>query len=116
MNRRGFLGAILALGVAPYVVSGGVGRGVLMPVRKLWVPNDARIKLFDASGRLLATIGYPEAKFDVAAYATVMNTGHIHHSNLEHPIFGSVPINLNFATHDIVTGSILNITPLQISV
>ena len=44
MNRRGFLQSILALGVAPYVVTTA---GVLMPVRQvitipdvetLWIP------------------------------------------------------------------------------
>jgi hypothetical protein len=34
MNRRSFLGAILAAGVAPAFA----GSGVLMPVRKLWTP------------------------------------------------------------------------------
>lgn len=33
-TRRGFLGAILAAGVAPAFA----GSGVLMPVKKLWVP------------------------------------------------------------------------------
>lgn len=35
MNRRGFLQAILASGVAPYVCTAA---GVLMPVKKLVVP------------------------------------------------------------------------------
>jgi len=35
MNRRGFLQAILAAGVAPAFV----GSGVLMPVRELWTPR-----------------------------------------------------------------------------
>lgn len=34
MNRRGFLQAILAAGVAPAFV----GSSILMPVQKLWVP------------------------------------------------------------------------------
>ncbi len=33
-TRRGFLASILAAGVAPVVI----GSGILMPVRKLWVP------------------------------------------------------------------------------
>lgn len=37
VTRRGFLNGILAAGVAPYVVTTA---GVLMPVRKLWVPDD----------------------------------------------------------------------------
>jgi hypothetical protein len=36
MNRRGFLSAILAAGVAPAFI----GSSVLMPVRKLWTPPD----------------------------------------------------------------------------
>ena len=36
MNRRGFLKAILASGVAPYVVTSA---GVLMPLRALAVPT-----------------------------------------------------------------------------
>ena len=32
MKRRGFLGAILAAGVAP----AAVGSGILMPVKKIW--------------------------------------------------------------------------------
>ena len=39
ISRRGFLTAMLAAGAAPYVMSGGIGRGVLMPVRELWVPR-----------------------------------------------------------------------------
>lgn len=35
ISRRGFLGAILATATAPAVVS----PGILMPVRKLWVPG-----------------------------------------------------------------------------
>jgi hypothetical protein len=34
MNRRGFLGAILAAGFAP----AAIGSGVLMPARPLWRP------------------------------------------------------------------------------
>jgi hypothetical protein len=36
MNRRGFLGAILATATAPAIVSSGV----LMPVRKIWTPAE----------------------------------------------------------------------------
>lgn len=35
MNRRGFLASILAAGVAPAIV----GSGILMPIRKLWTPD-----------------------------------------------------------------------------
>lgn len=39
MNRRRFLQSILAAGVAPCVMSSGIARGVLMPARKLWTPD-----------------------------------------------------------------------------
>lgn len=42
MNRRGFLQSILAAGVAPYVVSSGV----LMPVKKIWVPEVSIERIF----------------------------------------------------------------------
>lgn len=35
-TRRGFLGAILAAGMAPAVV----GSGILMPIKKVWVPDE----------------------------------------------------------------------------
>lgn len=58
MNRRGFLGAILAAGVAPYVMSGGIGRGVLMPVttsQKIVFPTIAETFAV-SSGNPLLTI------------------------------------------------------------
>lgn len=44
ITRRGFLSAILAAGAAPYVMSGGVGRGVLMPVKEVKVATDDEIR------------------------------------------------------------------------
>lgn len=38
MNRRGFLSAILAASAAPYVMSGGIAKGILMPVREIIKP------------------------------------------------------------------------------
>lgn len=35
MNRRGFLGSILAAGMAPVIVKAEI----LMPVRQIWVPS-----------------------------------------------------------------------------
>ena len=47
MNRRGFLQAILAAGVAPWVITKA---GVLMPVRAIWKPlNPLRLIKADAS-------------------------------------------------------------------
>lgn len=39
ITRRSFLSAILATGVAPYVMRSGVASGVLMPVRKVIAPS-----------------------------------------------------------------------------
>lgn len=39
MNRRSFLASMLAAGAAPYVMSGGIGRGVLMQVREIVIPS-----------------------------------------------------------------------------
>lgn len=44
ISRRGFLTAMLAAGAAPYVMSSGIGRGVLMPVKAVHVPTDAEIQ------------------------------------------------------------------------
>lgn len=52
MNRRGFLQSILAAGVAPYVMSGGIASGIIMPVRKLWVPSSAMLSQFLDCGNL----------------------------------------------------------------
>lgn len=43
--RRGFLGAILAAGAA-------VGSGILMPVRKLWTPNDVVDRILELAAYL----------------------------------------------------------------
>lgn len=44
MNRRGFLKAILASGVAPYVCTTA---GVLMPVKPLWTPPEAAHEIIE---------------------------------------------------------------------
>lgn len=43
MDRRGFLGAILAAGVAPAFV----GSSVLMPIRKLFIPRGPFVTIDD---------------------------------------------------------------------
>lgn len=54
MNRRGFLKAILAAGVAPYVVTTA---GVLMPVRKIaTVPTIIGFDPASPAGDMEATI------------------------------------------------------------
>lgn len=50
MNRRGFLGAILAAGVAPAIIRGGI----LMPVRQIAIPTTTEIAAI--TGNRLLTI------------------------------------------------------------
>jgi hypothetical protein len=45
MNRRGFLSAILAAGAAPYVMSSGVAKGILMPVREIIKPSQEILRV-----------------------------------------------------------------------
>ena len=40
MNRRSFLQSILAVGVSPWVMSGGIAGGILMPVRQIVVATE----------------------------------------------------------------------------
>lgn len=47
MNRRSFLASILAAGVAPAFVRGGMG--ILMPVRELVVPELVRARHLDGN-------------------------------------------------------------------
>src|SRR5580692_1685870 len=47
MNRRGFLQAVLAAGVAPYVVTTS---GILMPVRKVWSAGTDLLSVGDDFG------------------------------------------------------------------
>lgn len=51
MNRRGFIKTILAAGMAPAVVRGGI----LMPVRQLWTPPALIVTLYDMDGAPVVT-------------------------------------------------------------
>ena len=62
--RRGFLGAILAAGVAP----AAVGSGILMPVRRLIVPNSEIIDSIIALGKMLDQQDVPDAHRVVVGY------------------------------------------------
>lgn len=69
MKRRSFLAGILAAGMAP----AAVGSGILMPVRKVWVPPAPKVfsgidlgfddrgilTLYDGAGNLLTTMELP---------------------------------------------------------
>lgn len=64
MNRRGFLQAILACGVAPAVI-----RGVLMPVRQVAVATPAQIWAFGTSSTTVCVTGYSEIGGDASLVA-----------------------------------------------
>ena len=51
MERRGFLKSMLALGVAPAVITSGV----LMPVRAIALPTDAEVLAVAGGGNTLLT-------------------------------------------------------------
>lgn len=53
MNRRGFMKAILAAGVAPYVVTSA---GVLMPVRKIKTMEEIFLELSLANASIMELI------------------------------------------------------------
>lgn len=67
MQRRGFLGAMLAAMAAPAVMTSAIERGILMPVQpKIWTPSEnviessvydgPMLRLFSAGGIMLASI------------------------------------------------------------
>lgn len=58
MNRRGFIQAILAAGVAPYVVTTS---GILMPIRKLVVPTVEAFMSSAAAGEIRTIVNYGES-------------------------------------------------------
>lgn len=52
MNRRSFIASILAAGVAPYVAKAGV----LMPVRRVWVPEVTGMSLMTGAAPSRANV------------------------------------------------------------
>lgn len=72
MNRRGFLGAILAAGTAPLVLRSGIARGILMPGRPRRMAG-AHIDVFSAAGILLASVPYDDTLMQPAP---VLMTGY----------------------------------------
>lgn len=119
MNRRGFLGSILAAGVAPYVLSNGIASGILMPVRKVWVPpKGAILRLYtgipEIGGTLLATIDYPKSDFFGSASGVVLASGVYQFARLSHPRFGDRPIDLRLSHNQLVTGSTLTMMPFRL--
>lgn len=77
MGRRGFLRSMLALGVASFVTSGGVDRGVLMPVRRrrVWTP-DPRIEVLGVDGVPLGAVSFPNG-YAAGGQGRVTRTGRI---------------------------------------
>lgn len=92
MKRRSFLGAMLASFTAPYVMSGGLGRGILMPGKAtpafamsdggVLVPSNfvgPMLRLFTEAGILLASIPLSkqqQALFDYGRSVSMNFAGH----------------------------------------
>ena len=120
MNRRGFLKGVLASGCAPFVMSGAVAGGVLMPARRIWVrpamatlPNAGELKLFAGDGTLLATISVgpgllipPESHFCTGA-------GRYSHSVLT---MGNdaVPVGISMSMPVVAVGDTIRMSPLAL--
>lgn len=128
MNRRGFLSAILAAGMAPAIVKAAN----LMPVRPLLPGGSilgidyAKSKpgLVTSEGGILrlfsGTPGSPgpmlaEVVMGALGGSTVMKqTGTVGFVRFDHPVMGNdIPIDLTLSTNNLCDGSILEITPLR---
>lgn len=92
MQRRSFLGAMLAAFAAPAVMSSAIERGVLMPApKKIWTPGDEMLmpdnfagvlmpanfagpmlKLFTASGILLAEVQMSKKQESLFDYGRIV--------------------------------------------
>lgn len=113
MNRRGFLAGILAAGVSPWVMPGGVASGVLMPARQIWKP--AGLDLLDSCGRVLCSLYYPDKKLNVPVQALVINSGTFAKAILQHSTYGPIFVNgLEFPSSDLVFGSTMHMSLLSI--
>ena len=139
MNRRGFLGAILAGGVAPFVMSNAIGRGVLMPVKELWTPAlnvfymaaGAVIKLYGGScgseDRLLATIPLengalggprmPPQSVDaiLSGEGLVSATGWMSYARIQLPGMPERPIDMNLNSRELIAGNTLHFPHIQLA-
>ncbi len=117
MNRRSFLASILAAGVAPHVMSGGVASGIFMPVRQIWKPSRfPGIQLLDASGLVLAEGSYPpDIEFGrVLLSIPIMRSGTIAETIMNHPILGRQVINARYNSDYAYYGTTMNIMHFQI--
>lgn len=132
MNRRGFLGAILAGGVAPFVMSSAIGRGVLMPVKELWTPGfnlfnataSAVLKLYGGGcgneDNLLATIPLengalgsprmPPQSVDaiLSGEGLVSATGWMSYARIQLPGMPERPIDINLNSRELIAGNTLH--------
>lgn len=129
MNRRGFLSAILAAGMAPAIVKAAN----LMPVRPLlpggsilgidYAKGPDRTGIVTSEGGILrlfsGTPGSPgpmlaEVVMGALGGSAVMKqTGTVGFVRFDHPVMGNdIPIDLTLSTNNLCDGSILSIHPL----
>lgn len=83
MNRRGFMKAILAAGAAPYVQTAA---GVLMPVRKLVVPEygmSPALVALDALRELERVMLFGQPRVEYAGNLFVGQASVLHHFPLD---------------------------------
>ena len=113
ITRRGFLCAILAAGVAPYVMSGGVASGILMPVRKVVLLDRGVITLYDASGRVLSDINCPTGRFDNTTCGAVTATGTFAYARIKSPWFNDQILDLTMDHDSLIAGSLVHVSPLE---
>lgn len=125
MNRRGFLGGLLggclAAATTPYIMSGGIASGILMPVHKVWVPPAvATLRLYtgvpEYGGTLLVELPYSSLNMaEQNVSAIVQATGMFGYAELDHPVLGQRQLHeINFSSNSFVTGSILTMTNLRL--
>ena len=137
MNRRGFLGSILAAGVAPFVMSNAVGRGILMPVKELWTPAiDATaldplaggiLKLYTGTGALLAempmknmALGAPRSSPQgiesvMAGDGMVQATGTVRYSRIKLNGIPETDIDVTFGSPYILEGDMLSLQNVRLT-
>lgn len=115
MNRRGFLSAILAAGIAPAVCKAAnlmpvfVRResGLLLPTTH----DGAVITLFDALGQELAKIpmiGAPasQGRLSLSGHSPVLRTGTFHHATADLPGWGKYMLDdLKLNTRQLMLGN-----------
>lgn len=112
MNRRGFLAAILATGVAPAICKAQN----LMPVfvRKdsgLLLPELATVTLYDALGHVLATMPLSDELDSrrLQGGAPVLRSGEFHRATIDVPGLGRSELGVRVSSSYLIAGDTMRI-------